>query len=118
MSSPKWIIAILMAFVLLQVINGIIEYQWLGNTVGEEGTIEAIIQPTLSPNYLYGLWDALWWKYAQFAPILPDGSYNPWSLFRYAVLLPLSAGVAFVIILSMLRVVAQALGSVLGVFGR
>lgn len=115
MSSPKWIIAILMAFVLLQIINGIIELQWMGDT---EGTIEGIIHPSISPAYVLELWKALWWDYAQFAPYLPDGSYNPWSLFRYAVLLPLSAGVAFVIIMSMLRVVAQAMGSVLGIFGR
>ena len=71
MSSPKWIIAILMAFVLLQVINGIIEYQWLGET---GGTVKSIIQPSLSPGYLFGLWDALWWDYAQFQPVLPDGT--------------------------------------------
>lgn len=116
MSSPKWLIAILMVFVMLQLVNGVLEYTYLpGDSTGD--TIFGSLF-SMSPKTPFAMWQAFTWDYAQFQQYMPDGSYNSWYILKYILFYPLSAGVAVLFLIAVLNLLSRALGGLFGMFGR
>lgn len=100
LTNPKWIIGILTLFALLTLISGLIEGTYIGPN--EVSTLQTFVRPPLTdPSAMWTwltvtLWDVLWFDYAFF--------YGGWSIFKYALFWPISAG----IVVSFLALLVQA----------
>lgn len=113
LTNPKWLIGILMAFIVLTLISGVIEGTYIG--ADEVTTLKDFVRPPLSsPSSMYTwltetLWTVLWFDYAFF--------HGGWSIFRYAIFLPVSAGVVISYGAILIQAMIVALRSVAGGVG-
>jgi len=106
--SIKWVIALMTGFVILSLLSGIIEMQYL--EPGETGVLQTILtspkvttinNPLTAPftflsvawNIIKALWSAFWWNYAFFQ--------GYWVIVKYAIFWPISVGLIVAIIMAL-----------------
>ena len=105
--SIKWIIGLMTAFIILSLLSGIIEMQYLGTS--DAGILNSIITApevvsfnnpltavytfaSFAWNMTKALWAAFWWDYAFFQ--------GYWVIFKYAIFWPISVGIIVAIVLA------------------
>ena len=105
--SIKWIIGLMTAFVILTILSGIIEMQYLGTS--DAGILHNIITApkittfndpisivvtlaTATLNIAKALWQAFWWDYAFFQ--------GYWVIIKYALFWPISIGIIVAFLLA------------------
>lgn len=115
--NPKWLIGILMMFVLCSIFSGIIEMAYIGDTetsvIGRLFYVDALtVQGTWGNitsfftgvftqplQFLQALWDVLTWDYAMF-----HGAYGIVRILLFTV----SAGLIVSFVLTLVRGVSSA----------
>jgi hypothetical protein len=107
--SPKWIIGILMAMIVMQLICGVCEMSYgFGDTPSR---IQTFLSPpvpsysnpaqavfayiTVGWEWLSNLFWMFWWDYSFFS--------GSWQMVRYIFFLPISVGVVVMIVLVAMR---------------
>jgi len=112
--ATKWLVALMTAFIVLSLLSGIIEQEYLGNSTA--GLLSQVItRPEVTEvnnpltfvatfvtqiwQILKVVWQAFTWDYAFF-----DGY---WAIVRYAIFMPISVGM-IVSLLMALRGVSSA----------
>lgn len=101
--KTSWIIGIFTMFILLSLISGILEAQYLGGQEDQVDTFTKLMSPpsftsmnplnvlwtvvTIGWHYLTAFWDMLWFNYAFFT--------GGWTIIKWIVFFPISIGVVF-----------------------
>jgi len=104
MTSPKWLIGILTAFVLLTLLNGILEGVYLG-----EGTVtrlQTLMSLPTSLAWFSNLWGVLWFDYSFF--------HGGWIILKYALFWPISLGLLISYGALLVQSIIGGLGRIVG----
>lgn len=112
--NPKWIIGLLMLFILAAIFSGIMEQTYVGTA--EETILERLMSPnfpefssplgaitgfiSLTWGWIQALWDVFTWNYAMYQ--------GDWAIVRWVFLLPLSIGLVVSLVLAAVRGVSSA----------
>lgn len=109
MTATKWLVFILMASALMGVFSGIMEMSYTGggspvwndllSTWGEVSfTPQGIVNFVSLPwEAIKAFWNIFTWNFAFLE--------GPWSLFRWVILFPLSAALAFTFMLTFVSII-------------
>jgi len=95
------------SFVILTMLSGIIEMQYLGGKAGvlqnimDAAKVTTINNPITAPftflsvgwNMIKALWEAFWWQYSFFQ--------GYWVIVKYAIFWPISVGLIFAIVMAL-----------------
>ena len=105
--KTSWTIGIFTLFILLSLISGVIEMQYLSAGTDQEAIFERLFaSPSLSWDTISAFWDCLWFDYAFF-----NGA---WQIVRWIFFLPVGAGVA----ISFMLIILSALSNIVSSVGR
>jgi len=75
--KTSWFIGVLMLFIVLSLISGVIEMQYLSGSLDQVSIFERLFaSPSLSWDMLFAFWDALMFDYAFFAWRLADSKVD------------------------------------------
>lgn len=105
--KTSWFIGILTLFVLMSLVSGIIEMQYLGGQENSEAIFERLFSsPALSWDILFAAWDALWFNYAFFT--------GAWQIVRWVLFMPIGAATA----INLMLILVSALSNIVSSVGR
>ena len=99
MNNPKWTIGFIFLFVIFTVLSGIVEAEFATGMTKLETLFKiswSIFLPWNAWNYLVNLWEMFSFQYA-----FLDGM--PYSLARYLLFWPISAGLVVSLIVGAIR---------------
>jgi hypothetical protein len=103
--KTSWFIGLLMLFMLMSLVSGIIELQYLGGSQDSEAIMERLFSsPALSWDILFALWDALWFNYAFFT--------GAWQIVRWVLFMPISAAIAINLMILLINALSNIVSSV------
>ena len=107
--STKWIVGLILLFVLGSLIAGVCEMQYLGGHYSSADDPIAVLEQLFSwSGWINALPDLLWWNYAMF-----EGNL---AIMRYILLIPISLGTLYGIFTLLISVVGSLASSITSLF--
>lgn len=88
----KWIIGVLVLFVILTMLSGIIESSTIG--ADEISRMKTLLQPELSWGYVENIYGILTFDYSFFQ--------GEWQIVRYALFIPIGIGIMAMLVVTII----------------
>jgi len=111
--SPKWIIFLVMAWVILALLGGVIEMEYVGDR--EQASLNTLMNaPMLSSTTLWGKVVGMFTDWAWFGALMKMLLFDfamftgIWEIFRWIFFLPISIAFIVSLVLAMFRGVGSS----------